>query len=472
MNVPATPARGPLSNFIAIGTSEIFARAAGFAATALLARRLGVDAFGILGLATATVGYLGIALLAGFGVISAREVARNPVGAEGIVADATIVRIILALCAVGAVAAFAFGFVGSPVRRVVLLLTSLSLIPFALDTSWAYRGLGRNHIIGIGLLAAQFLYLAGSVLLVRNSGDLQRVPVIQFAGELVAAGILLSMLFAGKIPRPSIARGMELLNQSGYTTLGRLLRAVIVTFDVILLGIITSDRDVGLYSAAYRVCFLVATIAVATHAVFMPAIIRAALAGAAAVGPVVSRSLVLTSAVVLPIAAGGIVLAAPLLAFLFGSEYADGARAFQILLGSIALLAIHGAGHNVFVALQRNGMEAAIFAAGAALNIALNLVFIPRYGLVGAAAATLAAEALILVSSAIFLRSCGIVPGPGGMVRPMVSAIVMGGLLYPLAPHLHVILLVVAGALIYAGLLGLLGGFPKEFREPVATLDT
>ncbi len=300
---------------------------------------------------------------------------------------------------------------------------------------------------------------------------MQRVPVILFAGELVAAALLLAMLFGRDIPRPSIARGMKLLRQSGYITLGRLLRAVIVTFDVILLGIIASDREVGLYSAAYRVCFLVITIAFSTHAVFMPAVIRAALADTAAIGPVVTRSLALASSVILPMVAGGIVLAGPLLTFLFGTDYADGAPAFQILLGSMALLALHGAGHNVFVALHRNGMEAAIFAGGAALNIALNLVLIPAYGLVGAAVATLAAEALILVSSAVILRRFGVIPAFGGMARPLVSAVVMGGLLYLLSGRIHVALLVAAGAAIYIGLLALLDGFPKEVRDPVTTVD-
>ncbi len=471
MTVQPPRARGPLSNFVALGTSEIIARAAGFLATALLARRLGVPAFGVLGLATATVAYFGLALSAGFSAIAAREVAWRPGDALRIAADATIVRSILAVCGIALVAAVSFWFVDSSIRRAVLVLTSLSLLPLALDTGWVYRGLGRNHIIGFGLVAAQLLYLTGAFFFVGGPADVERVPVIVFGGELVAAAVLLTILFGRNIPRPSVARGMVLLRQSGFVTLGRLLRALIVTFDVILLGVIASNSDVGLYTAAYRVCFLIVTIAVSAYAAFMPSITRAAQANTAAIGPVATRALSLTSAVIVPMVAGGIVLAGPLLAFLFGTDYADGARAFQILLASIALLSFHGAGHNVYVALHRTGLEAAIFGAAAVLNIALNLALIPQYGLIGAASATLAAEALILASSAIALHRLGVRISLDGLVRPLGAAIVMGASLYAVAGRVHVALLVAAGAAIYAALLAITDGFPKELPEPLPTHD-
>ncbi len=144
MTAPATHSRGPLSNFLALGTSEVLARGAGFVATALLARRLGVEAFGILGLATATVAYLGLGLSAGFGAISAREVARNPLDAGRIAADSIVVRVLLAACAAAGVAAFALGFVESPVRRVVLLLTSMHSFRLRSIQAGPTAGLGET----------------------------------------------------------------------------------------------------------------------------------------------------------------------------------------------------------------------------------------------------------------------------------------------------------------------------------------
>ncbi|MDQ3080743.1 MAG: hypothetical protein M3R07_00845 [Gemmatimonadota bacterium] len=123
MTPPIPPVRGPLSNFIALGTGEVIARAAGFIATALLARRLGVESFRVLGFATATIAYSGLALTGGFGVITAREVARRPEDAARIAADATAVRFLLAVCGVAVVIVVSLYFVESPLRQTVLLLT-------------------------------------------------------------------------------------------------------------------------------------------------------------------------------------------------------------------------------------------------------------------------------------------------------------------------------------------------------------
>ncbi len=291
----------------------------------------------------------------------------------------------------------------------------------SLDTSWAYRGLGRNHIVGFGLVVAQSLFLLGAYFFVEGPLDLVRVPLLQFAGEIVPALILLAILFNGPAPRPSLSRGLALLGQSGFIT----------------------------------------------HAVFLPAVTRAAFSGPIAIGPVVTRSLNLSSSVILPMAAGGIVLAGPLLAFMFGNEYAAGARAFQILLASIALLALHGSTHNVFVALDRSALEAGIFGVAAGLNVVLNLLLIPRYGLVGAASATLAAEGLILLAAATALYRLGVRMTVDGVLRPLAAAAAMAASLFPLVDRVHVMILVGAGAAIYVGLLAISGGFPREFSEPV-----
>ena len=458
--------RGPLFNLVSLGSGEIVARAAGFVATAIVARRLGADAFGLLGFAAAAVGYFGVALTAGFSDIAASEVARRPSAARRLAADATVVRLSIAICGIGVLTVAALVLVGSPVTRTVLLLTSMSLVPLALDTTWAYRGLGRNHMSAIGLVTAQVVYLGGILLLVRDPTHLYRVPVVLFVGEMLAAGLLFALLFGTTISRPSLSSGLEILRRSGFSTIARLLRAVIVTFDVILLGILATSRDVGLYTAAYRICFLAATIAVATHAVFLPAITHAAEGGEVPISGVLRRSVSLTGTVMIPIVAGGVALAGPLLLLFFGPDYADGTRAFQLLLLSIGLLSLHGTTHNVFLALHRTKQEAGIFAGGAVLNIILNLVLIPRYGLAGAAISTVSAEMLIVLASAWALFALGVRPQLEGLIRPLFASTAMVALLLLLSGRASVPLLVTAGAALYAGILAVTGGLPEGFREP------
>jgi O-antigen/teichoic acid export membrane protein len=457
-------AANPVTNFLALGASEIVARAIGFLATALLARRLGVAAFGVLGFAAAVSGYFGAALTAGFGDIGAREVARSPAEARRIAADGTLARLLIAAC--GAVGVVVFSsFVGDPAARIVLLLSMLSLFSQALDTGWVYRGLGRNRVMGAGLIAAQLILLAGVVFFVRAPQNVIRVPVVQFVGELIGALLLLGLLFGGASLRASVGGAVRLLRQAGAATVSRLLRTVIVTFDIVLLGFLATRRDVGLYSAAYRVCYLLIVLAVTTHVVYIPAMNRAVAAGNSQVTAVLTRSLTLTAAVLLPLVAGGIALAGPLLGLLFGGPYADGATALRILLLSIAFLAFHGTAHSLYVAMHRTRLEAAIFGAGAALNVVLNFILIPEMGLVGAAWATLAAEVLILTGSAFALVRAGIRPALGRLAAPMLASLAMGSGLFFFSRAAPAVILIFAGGIAYVGMLFASGWIAACLRD-------
>ncbi len=457
MTVTGTPRPTPVGNFLALGSSEVLSRGVAFVATAILARRLGVEGLGLLSFAAAIAGYFGLALTTGFGEIGAREVARRPEEAMKIAADGTLVRLLIAVFGAIAVAMAALLLVRQTDARIVVLLSTLSLFSLAIDTSWVYKGLERNRVAAAGTLASQLIYLAGVVVFVRSPAGVVRVPVIQFVGELVAALALLFLLFE-KFRRPSIRGGMILARQSGYITLSRVMRSLIVTFDVILLGLLATRRDVGLYSAGYRICYLMMAVAVATHVVFAPAVARATLVGSTAVRQVLERSVALTATVMLPLAVGAAVLADRILALLFGDQFASGAPALRLLALSIALLALHGTTRSVFVAHHQTKLEAMIFAVAAALNIALNFLLIPGFGIVGAAFATVAAEALILVVCTVWLARLGASFPVSQLVRPLVASVIMGAALLRFSPALPVLLLIAGGAALYLLLMVVSGG--------------
>lgn len=457
MTGTGTPRATPVANFLALGSSEILSRGIAFVATAILARRLGVEGLGLLSFAAAVAGYFGLALTTGFGEIGAREVARHPDEAMKIAADGTLVRLIIAVFGAVAVAMAALLLVKEPDARIVVLLSTLSLFSLAIDTSWVYKGLERNRVVAAGMLASQIIYLAGVVAFVRNPASVVRVPVIQFTGELLAALGLLFLLFE-KFSRPSIRGGMALARQSGYITLSRVMRSLIVTFDVILLGLLATRRDVGLYSAGYRICYLMMAVAVATHVVFAPSVARATLVGSTAVRQVLERSVALTATVMLPLVVGAAVLADRLLALLFGDQFASGARALRLLALSIALLALHGTTRSIFVAQHQTKLEAMIFTVAAALNIVLNFVLIPRFGIVGAAFATVAAEALIFAICIAWLARLGASFPALQLLRPLVASLIMGAGLLRFGTAAPVLLLIAGGAALYLLVMVVSGG--------------
>lgn len=452
-----------LGNFLSLGAGEVGARCIAFFATAFMARRLGTEGFGVLGFAAALTSYLVIAPSVGLQDLAAREVARRPGDAPRIASGVIAIRLLMGAGGFVLICVLAALLPKPAAVKAAVALSGLSLFPLALNISWAYKALNRTRRVSTGVCVGQAVFAAGVLLLIHGPADLLRVPVLQAVGELAAAVLLLPLL-RGR-PRGGVLReGAMALRGAKTITMTRLFRTFIVTSDVVLLSFLADDRQVGLYSAAYRICFLLTAIAVATHVVFLPALSQHP-AHAAPANEVLSESLWLSWTVSLPFVIGGIVIAPDLMALLFGPEFHAGGQALRVLLIGTGLLFLHGTLHNVFLANNRLSLEMAIIAVAAGANLVLNLLLIPRYGIVGSAFATAMAEAVILMAGAKVLARWGWRPALGRMVRPTVAAAMMAGALLVTPRSVHIMARMGLGGLSYMAGLWLTGGLPPQLRR-------
>ncbi len=456
---------GIFGRFLALGSGEVLARGVAFIGAVYLTRRLGPYGFGVVGFASALCGYLALSVSAGFNELGAREVARQPEKAASIAAGVVLVRLVLSTLVIGLAVALVTLLQKPHVVKVVVVLTSLSFASLALDTAWAYKGLSRPGRVGIALVLSQALYLAALLGLVRGSVDVVWVPVSQVFGELAGALFLGFPLLRSGDATPDFGVALRLLRASGALTLSRLLRTLIYTFDVVLLAFLIGEVEVGLYSAAYRFCFLTLAIGLALHAAYLPGFVRAVNRGHAAVARLAERALAFAWSLALPMVVGGAILARPLLVGLFGAEYGPVAGAFRLLLVSIGFIYLHGVLHNVFLVFGRLRTEMWVMAVAAGLNVGCNLLLIPHYGIVGAAAATAGAEGLILLLFWLLLHSYGIRPGLRKGGRVVVATIGMTLVLILLGPKVPWLLRLAAGLASYAALLTLLGALPADLQS-------
>lgn len=461
---------GIFGNFVSLGTGEVVARVVAFVATTYLTRTLGPEGFGILGFAAALCGYAALAVRAGFDDVGARDVARQPERTAEIAAGATLVRLLLAAGAMLIVLLVAAMLPKAPVVRLVVVLTGLSFFSLALDAGWIYKGLGRNARVGAALVAGQVLYVAIVVATVRGPEDIIKVPLAQVAGELGAAALLLVPLLRRGI-RPDIREGITILRASGFVTLTRLLRTLIFTFDVVLIGLWLGEHQVGLYAAAYRFCFLVLAVAAGLHVAYLPAFARTT--GAQERRRLAGRAVELSSALSIPMVVGGSLLAGRILQTTFGPAYGEAAAAFRLLLLSIAFIFQYGMIHNLLLVLGRTRIETQIVALAAGLNVGLNFLAIPQFGLVGAAFTTALAEGVIVVLGLLVLSHAGVRPSFRSVTRPAIAAGVMAVGLLAAGPEWPLSVSLFGGAALYAGTLVVLRAVPADvvaaFAPPQAT---
>lgn len=107
-----------------------------------------------------------------------------------------------------------------------------------------------------------------------------------------------------------------------------------------------------------------------------------------------------------PAAIGLVLIAQPLAGFMLGESVREGAATIIPWIAVAGLLngMMTYYFHEAFTLKRRSGVMAGLMAVAAVLNIALNLVLIPRLGILGAAYSTVLAYALALIVSALVGR--------------------------------------------------------------------
>ena len=234
------------------------------------------------------------------------------------------------------------------------------------------------------------------------------------------------------------------------------------TIDVVLIALLLGEAQVGLYSAAYRICFLVVGLAVALHAAYLPRLARAAIEGLDAASTVTRRAFQSSASLAVPFVVGGWILASPLLANLFGAPFAAAHNAFRLLLLAMGVLFLHGVLLQVLVVFDRTRPELLIRGAAAGLNLILNLIWIPRFGIEGAAMATVLAETLVLVLRLVVGHRLGIAVGGGFLVKPLLASALMAAIMLAIDSVAPWWMTFGVGGISYVLFLAALRGLPRD----------
>jgi O-antigen/teichoic acid export membrane protein len=161
----------------------------------------------------------------------------------------------------------------------------------------------------------------------------------------------------------------------------------------------------------------------------------------------------------LPLAVGGALLASPILRIVFSAEYTPATTVLQILIVSIPLLFQRCVLQAVLISAGRQDRVLAMTAWSAVVTILVNLLLVPLIGMAGAGIATVAAEAVRLALAQRYSSAEGYtrIPVPS-LWRPVLAGALMAAALIA-AGDLSVLILVPAGAAVYAIAFGGTGGF-------------
>lgn len=435
--------------FLALAMGEAAARLLAFGAMVVVARALGAPMYGVVGVATAVALYLNRIVDWGFELgLGVREVAAHPETLRQRLPSILLGRLALGMVMVLLAALLAFPFLPQP-EGTAILISSFALLATGLGARWALLGLGQHRLAGIATVAGQLLTAILLLLLVHGPGDVGRVPLATIAGEMLLALLGLLALHRMGIPLPVRGRLAEirpLVPRGGALALSAILGIVIYNSGFLFLRGFAGQSAVGYYNAAYTLITFFLNVGTAYSMSLLPSLAGLREQPARQVALFQAAALQVTF-LAWPVALGGTLLAAPMMGLLYGPAYQPAAAAYALLLWCIPLCVVRDL---PLMVLQAGGREAVVLrvtAWAALLNLGLNALLIPRYGLAGAASASVATEAIRLIIACATVRRLGFtLPGPGRWWRLGLAGVVLAGAVLLLPARSPFAVRVLAGA--------------------------
>lgn len=173
--------------------------------------------------------------------------------------------------------------------------------------------------------------------------------------------------------------------------------------DLVIVGIFLSDTETGVYQAAAQVSIVLALVLASSNTVFTPLVASLMSEGREKeIDLLFKISTLCTVYLSLPVFLVLVLAPETVLGALFDDRYLSGTRSlFFLAFGQMANVATGAVGYLLILGGRQRAWLAASSAA-LALNVILNVVLIPRFGLVGAAVAT-AVSLTSLFSVGLFL---------------------------------------------------------------------
>jgi O-antigen/teichoic acid export membrane protein len=379
------------------------AQAIKFAIYIYVARKFTSVEFGLVSFGIAVNAFVSIVGNFGLPIFGTREVAAKGYVSRHLLFVVAGARSILALLAT-AVAVGALGFLPGATSREYLLvaLFGLSNVPLAGLFDWAFQGLGRLDMSALLNVVWQVLWFAFTWVGVQFGAGVLVIPFAYCISAFFAGLLSFLWLRRGRLLSASDGSSFPPLRESWNTLraaaplgVGTMLITVLIWTDAIFVRLLRGDQAIGQYAAGNRAALAVAMLASFYVQGVFPFFSKAAETSHTLFQRYFQHAYDDLCLLFVPGAIWGIFNARAVIQFFFKRpEYVAGAQVFQIFQIVLVLTLLNNLfGTGILVAFHRDRSYQNVLLAAAVFFLLICPLLTFRWGIFGAAAAALGAQA-------------------------------------------------------------------------------
>lgn len=349
----------------------------------------------------------------GLSVLATRSIARDRAVAQRLVANTAALKLVLGAGMMAALVVTARLLRPEADVRLACYLLGISSVlrSFLLTARHVLMGLerfGLDSLLVVGDRLLLFAIGVGALVLGYGLIGLSVAFVVARVLALVLAYVLSRSQVGSFGLEFDLAYWRELQTRALPLGAFALVLYVYNYVDTVMLGVMRTDAETGLYNAAYRVYEGLSSLPAILYSAVTPRLSLYFVGDRERHRRLARRGAVAALLLAVPVTLVSLLGAAPIMEVLYGPAYASSAAVLQILaagfVGVFPLLMLHA----VAISANAERLSLRTAAVGCAANIALNIVLIPMYGMRGAAAATVSGEIISLVTLFVGLRRLGL----------------------------------------------------------------
>lgn len=373
----------------------------------LTARYLGPSNYGLIGYGTAYTGFFYSLCTLGINSVMVKELLDAPDKEGETLGTSLLLRfvssalsVLLILCIV---------YVADDGDRTTLLVVGLTAVgmlfqTFELFFYWFQSRL-QSKVTALVSLIAYIITAAYRVILL-VSGKSVVWFAFATAVDYMAVAVLIFRQYRKHGGRPlgiSLTRGREILRKSCHFILPGLMVAVYGQTDKIMLKQMIGDAEIGFYSTAVSLCSVWCFVLSAIIDSLYPEITKAHKADKALFERRNRQLYALVFYISMTVSVMIACFARPIVWIMYGEAYLPTVAPLRVITWYTAFSYL-GVARNAWVVCEnRQKYLIWIYASAAISNVVLNILLIPRWGAVGAAAASLAAQVITTMVTPFFI---------------------------------------------------------------------
>ena len=219
--------------------------------------------------------------------------------------------------------------------------------------------------------------------------------------------------------------------------------------DTILLSILKTNNEVGIYNAAYKVIENISYVPAMIVGLIFPMFSRHIFSNKKQFAHLADETLKVFMILIVPIVIGTLFLSNGVIHLIGGAAFSQAANTLRILIFALAFIFFGGLFNNIMIASNHQKKMLWAFVACAIFNVIANIIFIPLFSYTAAAIISTFTEFFVAFAGLVLtIKYVGYVPSIPHLPRIFISGFFMAAFLYAFSAH-GFFLLVISSSLIY-----------------------